>query len=131
MQNCSNISQCIYYLQEALTHFGLGVLANFGSKNQTRKIDKIHKNFELYQVFMYNSVPNGSNISQSLYYSQKDSAYFSLEVSTHFGLGVLANFGLKHYTQKIDKIHNDFWTISTLHVPKCLDTPILYPTDTH
>ena len=32
---------------------GLRALEHFGLKNQTRKIVKIHKNFELQQVFMY------------------------------------------------------------------------------
>ena len=33
---------------------GLGVLGNFVLKNQTRKIDRICKDFELYQVSLYN-----------------------------------------------------------------------------
>ena len=36
---------------------GLGVLRYSGLKNQTRKINKIHRNFELFQVFMYQTVP--------------------------------------------------------------------------
>ena len=32
----------------------MGILKHFGSKNHTRKIDKIRQDFELYQVFMYN-----------------------------------------------------------------------------
>ena len=35
---------------------GLMVLGHFGLKNQTRKTDKIHNNFELYQVFMCQAV---------------------------------------------------------------------------
>ena len=54
----------LYQLNES--NILLGVLALFvpwgifgledklGSKNPTRKIVKIHKNFELYQAFMYN-----------------------------------------------------------------------------
>ena len=36
------------------TYFDLGVLKHFELKNQTRKIVTIHKDFEPYQVFMYN-----------------------------------------------------------------------------
>ena len=35
-------------------YFDLGVLKHFELKNQRRKIVKIHKDFEQYQVFMYN-----------------------------------------------------------------------------
>ena len=35
------------------TYFDLGALKHFKPKNQTRKTDKIHKDFELY-FFMYN-----------------------------------------------------------------------------
>ena len=35
---------------------GLGFLGNFGLKNQTRKIDQIHKDFELCQVFVCQTV---------------------------------------------------------------------------
>ena len=36
------------------TFLDLGVLGHFGTEIKTRKIVKIHKDFELYQVFMYN-----------------------------------------------------------------------------
>ena len=35
---------------------GLGALGQFGLKSQTKKIDKIDKDFELYQVFMCQTV---------------------------------------------------------------------------
>ena len=41
----------------------LEVLGCFSFKNQTRKIDKIDKHFELYQVYM----PKCSNISKYIY----------------------------------------------------------------
>ena len=34
--------------------FGQGYQHILGSKNQIRKIDEIHKDFELYRIFMYN-----------------------------------------------------------------------------
>ena len=38
------------------SHFDLGVLGHLRLKNMTRKNDKIHKDFELYQVFMCQTV---------------------------------------------------------------------------
>ena len=56
----SRYSHYIYFLQEESTYFNLRTLKNFGLgykdifslKNQTRKTDKIHKDFEPNQVFM-------------------------------------------------------------------------------
>ena len=51
---------------EVLKHFAHGVVAHFwpgvietfwAQKIQTKKIDKIHEDFELHYVFMYN-IPN-------------------------------------------------------------------------
>ena len=39
-----------------------GGIGTFCPKHQTRKIDKIHKDFELYRVFMHNFVANCPNI---------------------------------------------------------------------
>ena len=58
----SQYSHNTYCLQKESTHFGLKtskpfdleVQHNLGLKNHARKISDIHKNFELYQVFMYN-----------------------------------------------------------------------------
>ena len=58
---------------------GLGVLGHFGLKNKTRKIVKIHKDFELQHIVMYSFVlkcPNTLNI----YYSQKELKHFSLDI---------------------------------------------------
>ena len=63
----SRCSHYVYVLQNELRYFGLRALANFGlmllggPKVYTRKIDKTHKDFELYQLFMcifWASIPN-------------------------------------------------------------------------
>ena len=61
----------------------LGALGHFRLKNQTRKMDKIHKNLELYQVFMCQTV---RIFSQNIYYSQKGLKHFVLEILGHFEL---------------------------------------------
>ena len=37
-----------------LWYFWVGLLAHFRLQKSSKKNDKIHKDFELYQVFMYN-----------------------------------------------------------------------------
>ena len=43
------------------------------------------------------------------------------------GVSILRYFVLKYQKKKIDKIHKDFWAISSIHaqffVPKCLNIP--------
>ena len=46
-------------------------------------MDKIHKNLELYQVFMCQTV---RIFSQNIYYSQKGLKHFVLEILGHFEL---------------------------------------------
>ena len=40
-------------------------------------------------------MPKCSNISQYIYYLQKESTHFGLEALTYFGLGALKHFGPK------------------------------------
>ena len=57
-----------------------------GSKTREEKFFKIHKDFELYEVFMY---------ILNIYYSQKE--------LKHFGLEILAVFGtLGHFLKPCD-----------------------------
>ena len=44
----------MYYLQNELTHFGIGILQYFEVKKQTKKLIKT---FELHHVFIYQNVP--------------------------------------------------------------------------
>ena len=44
----------MYYLQNELTHFGIGILQYFEVKKRTKKLIKT---FELHQVFIYQNVP--------------------------------------------------------------------------
>ena len=67
----------------------------FGPKNHTRKIDKIHKNFELYEFLMHNYLCQTVPIFSDIYHSQKDSIHFSLEVSKYFSLRVSKSVGPK------------------------------------
>ena len=76
----------------------LGVLGHFGLKNRTRKIDKIHRDFKLYQVFLCQTV---LLFSQNLYYSQKELKHFGLQILGHFEFQVLSGF--KH------SFNNVFW----------------------
>ena len=63
--------------------FGLGVLGKFNSKNQTRKIVKIDKNFELYQVFMSNC------LCQTVLFTKIIETFWSTDVTD---IRVLAHF---------------------------------------
>ena len=59
IRQCQFVAKTVVYKLGVLAHFVLwdimwGYQHILSFKNQTRKIDKIHKDFELYQVFMYN-----------------------------------------------------------------------------
>ena len=56
---------------------GLGTSGHFGLENQTRKVVIIHKDFELYQVFMYQTV---LIFSQNMHYSQEELKHSGLEI---------------------------------------------------
>lgn len=62
---------------------GLGASGHFGLENQTRKVVIIHKDFELYQVFMYQAV---LIFSQSMHYSQEELKNSGLEILADFEL---------------------------------------------
>ena len=61
----------------------LGVLEHFRLKNQTRKIGKVHEDFELHQVFLWQTV-----LIFAIYisYSQKELKHFSLEILVIHGI---------------------------------------------
>ena len=84
------------------------VLPHFGPENQTRKI---HKVFELYQIFMYNFLCQ-TVLILSIY------TLFIKRIDT-FCSGGIETVG----TQKLTK------AISSLCVSKCLNTLILYTAD--
>ena len=60
-----------------------------GPKNQTRKIDKIHKDIELHQVFAHLCL-------QMFRYFYDIYFLYLQEKSTHFGLTALTNFGQRY-----------------------------------
>ena len=66
-----------------LTHrryfWASGYLQIVAQKIRQEKLLKFTKNFELYQVFMYNFVSKYSNIS-NIYYSQKELKHLGLEI---------------------------------------------------
>ena len=62
--------------------------------NQARKIYKIHKDFELYKVFMHNFCTKMSRYSHYLHFLQEKSTDFSLRLLTNFGRVVLGHFEL-------------------------------------
>ena len=70
-------------------------------KNHTRKISKIHKDSELYQLFMHNFLYQ--NVPRFPLY-----ILFILEESTHFGLELVGQFGIKNEKRKISNVHKDF-----------------------
>ena len=76
-----------------------------------KKSDK--KSFELYQV---NSIQIGGIMTFCLLGHILIWGYYDiLPPGAHFDLEVLGHFLLKNQTRKIDKIHNNFRTISSIH----------------
>ena len=80
-----------------------------GPKNQTRKIVKIHKSFELYQVFMYN---------------------FLCQTVLIFLIHILVTKIIQTFWSDIwvfaQKIHKDFETIASLQVLNCFKYFLIY-----
>ena len=64
-----------------------------GPKNYTRKIDKILKYFELYQVFMNNFWVKMFEYSHNIYCLEEESTHFSFRVLITFVLEVSGHFG--------------------------------------
>ena len=93
--------------------FGLGVLADFGPKISTKK------NWQNSQRFWTMSK------SSCIIFYAKFFWYSQYPYHSKKNRHVLA----QKIRQKNDKIHKDFWTITSLRVPKCPNTPILYTTD--
>ena len=93
----------VVYNMEVLAHFcSLGVFANFCSilaQNQTGKMVKIHKYFELWCRYVQLSVSKCYNISNT-YHSRKELKLFSLE------------------------IFNNIWDISTENCTRTLATTV-------
>ena len=57
----------------------LSVLGHFRLKTQTKKIDKVHTDFELYQVFMYQTVL----IFHNIYIYKTNQNILGLEISVN------------------------------------------------
>ena len=85
-----------------------------GPKNHRRKIDKIHENFELYQVFII-FCSKLCQYSQYIYYLQKDSIHFGIEASKQFRPKIFQ----KKNQQNSQRYLN--YTKSSI-APKCFDT---------
>ena len=62
---------------------GFGASGHFGLENQTRKVVIIHKDFEIYQVFMYQIV---LIFPQNMHYSQEELKHSGLEILADFEL---------------------------------------------
>ena len=108
-----------------------------GPKNHARIIDKIHKYFELYRVFMHDFLYQNAWISSLyilidmliyiyvyictymyiyIYYILYISTHFGPTVLTNFALGVLGYFLIKKSAKKNWQIHKVFLNISSLHI---------------
>ena len=96
-----NILKVVHKLR-VLAHFALWSIFGPGPKNQTRKIDKIHKDFELYQAFMCQTVLKFSNI------------YIIYKKTRHIWPGGISAFYLKKFI-KVFELYQVF-------VPKCSKT---------
>ena len=100
--------------------YNIGALRNFGSKNQTRKNDKIHKEFELYQLFMYNFLCQTVLIFP-IY------TLFRKRMEKFWSRGISSIRGILYSGPKI---HKDFWTISSfqvfMHLPNCSNISNIY-----
>ena len=79
-----------------------------GPKNCTRKIDKIHKDFELYHVFMHKFWTKMFGYSHYIFCLQEESTHFGLTVLTNFGLEIQDILGPKNAARNVEKIPNDF-----------------------
>ena len=74
-------------------------------KNHTKKNDKIHKNFELYQVFMHNFLYQNAWIF-SLYIAHKKNQHSLIWRYRNILVRMYRSIlGQKNHTRKIDKIH--------------------------
>ena len=76
---------------------------NFRVSNHFRpkkKIDKINKEFELFQVIMHNFICQNIWICQ-IYCLQEESIHFGLRVLTNVGLEISKNYGPKSHNRKI------------------------------
>ena len=80
--------------------YDLGVLRHVGPKNHTRKIDKIHKSVEIYQLLMHNFLGQKVRIFPCMYCLQKESTHFFLGILISFSLEVLLHFRLKKLYKK-------------------------------
>ena len=78
-----------------------------GPKNHTRKINNIHKNFELQQVFMPNFLCQNIPIFPLHILLVRRIETFWSEGIEHFGLEILEQLGIKNHKQKINNIHKD------------------------
>ena len=70
-------------------------------KYHTRKMSNIHKDSELYQLFMHNFLYQ--NIPMFPLY-----ILLILEESTHFALKVVGQFGIKNEKRKTNNVYEDF-----------------------
>ena len=81
-------------------------------KSHTRKIDKIQKDFELYQISMHNVMCQIVRIFPLyIYCLQEESIHFGLRVLKKFDLEVSGHFGQSIMQEKLPK----FATIFELH----------------
>ena len=106
-----------------------------GQKNYTRQISNIHKDFELYQIFMHNFLcQNFLIFPLQILLKRTINIFWSEGVSTYFGLEVSRQFGIENHQQKSAIFKKFFWTISSFHeqsyMPNYPKILILFTTQT-
>ena len=80
-----------------------------GQKVQRKKIGKNHKDFKLYQVFMFNFLNENIGIFVLyIYCLQEDSTHFGVRVLIQFCLEALQHFVSKKSWRKNEKKPNKF-----------------------
>ena len=101
-------------------------------RNQTRKIDKIHIDFQLSLSFMYNFLCQTVlifPIDYSQYIINIPNISFTKWIeSLHFGLEIsVLYYPVVHFESQItNKIHKMFWNISSIQEPNCSNIPNIY-----
>ena len=102
-------------------------------KNDTKKMDKIHKNLGLYQVFMHNSLcQNVPIFPLYILLTRRIDTFWSMDIDK-FWSGGIEKFWVPKMTQKKSTNIFDLYQvfIYIFFVPKYFNTPKSYSSNTH
>ena len=106
-----------------------GYWHSLGPKSHTRKIHKIHKDFELYKFFIRNFLCGKSRYLRCTCCLQEESPHFNLKYQQSCSGGNSIVWNEKSW-ENSSKFAEKFWIILTFHpyffVLNCVDIQIIY-----